>query len=271
MAVLQSARFFCRVIIRNRHLLLEMTRRDLFDRYAGQVLGGWWTFIHTGLLVGVYTLLFAGFLYPNLKAGTVLSASPTMFLLSGIMMWVGAAEVFIRSPGIIRDHAELSRQVVFPTEVLPVKITLSAMFTMSFGMTLIAAFGVVSGQTPLFALPLLVLATVLLTVFLIGVSLLFSALGIFLKDVRELMALYGRLGVYFAPIFYFKEWVPKSFVPLFYLNPITWYVETFQDALAFGGVRSPAVWIGAAVIAGVSCLLGATVFTRLKPQFGSFV
>ena len=40
-------------------LIRGMTKRELTDRYAGQVLGLAWVFAHPLVLMGVYVFLFA--------------------------------------------------------------------------------------------------------------------------------------------------------------------------------------------------------------------
>lgn len=271
MSFVSDASFFGRTVARNRFLLLEMSRRDLFDRYAGQALGGWWTLIHTVSLVGVYLLLFSVFFYPNAKTGGAAAVSPTIYILAGMLPWLWAAEVFIRAPGVIRDHSELTRQVVFPTEILPLKITLSAFFTTFIGLSLLVAYGLVSGTVHVLSLLLLLVALLILGVFLAGVALIASAVGVFLKDVKELMALYARVGVYAAPVFYFLEMLPERWRPVLYANPMTWFIELFHDSLAYGEVRHISVWIVASSMAVITCMVGAVLFARLKPQFGSFV
>uniref|UniRef100_A0A9E7ZKR5 ABC transporter permease n=1 Tax=Bosea sp. NBC_00436 TaxID=2969620 RepID=A0A9E7ZKR5_9HYPH len=271
MSFVSDAGFFGRTIARNRFLLWEMSRRDLFDRYAGQALGGWWTLIHTLSLVGVYLLLFSVFFYPNAKTGGATTVSPTMYILAGMLPWLWAAEVFIRAPGVIRDHAELTRQVVFPTEILPLKITISAFFTTFIGLSLLVIYGLSAGIIHTKSLILLSAALIILGCFLCGAALIASAIGVFLKDIKELMTLYARIGVYAAPVFYFVDMLPERWRSLLYINPMTWFIELFHDALAYGEIRHISVWIGASTMATIACMVGAVLFARLKPQFGSFV
>lgn len=113
-----------RRVYTHRRLLLEMTRRDLTDRYAGQVLGALWAVINPVLTISVFVVIF-GVIFRvkavSLGVGT-LPQDHTLYMLSGLIPWLVAADVIGRSPSLIVGQASLVKQVVFPLEVLPVKI-----------------------------------------------------------------------------------------------------------------------------------------------------
>ena len=46
------------IIIRNKNLLFEMTKRELTDRYAGQIFGLFWAVIHPIFLMGLFIFIF---------------------------------------------------------------------------------------------------------------------------------------------------------------------------------------------------------------------
>jgi lipopolysaccharide transport system permease protein len=52
---------------------------------------------------------------------------------------------------------------------------------------------------------------------------------------------------------------------------MTLYVECFHDAAYFGGIRDIGVWLAAVGESVATFFLGALIFNRLKPQFGSFL
>ena len=46
------------LLTRHRQLTWEMTRREISDRYAGQVLGAFWAIGHPLALMGIYLFIF---------------------------------------------------------------------------------------------------------------------------------------------------------------------------------------------------------------------
>lgn len=48
-----------RSIWRSRELIWQMTKRDVAGRYRGSVLGLFWSFFNSGLMLIVYTFIFS--------------------------------------------------------------------------------------------------------------------------------------------------------------------------------------------------------------------
>lgn len=265
-----STRFLFKSIFNHRRLLFEMTRRDVFDRYAGQVLGAIWAIIHPVMTILVFIFMFA--VVFRMKADTSLDipGDHTLFMISGLVPWLIIADVLGRSSGIVSNQASLVKQVVFPVEVLPLKMVLASLPTFVIGFAGLGIYALMTGRaTP--ALLLYPLAALPLYLFLLGVAFVLSAVGVFLRDIREIVQMYTLVGLYVAPVFYYMHWVPDRLKVLVYLNPITIYIESFHDAAYYGGIRSWMLWMAALSLGCAATWFGAMVFARLKPYFGSYL
>lgn len=261
-----------RVIARYRRLTFELARRDISDRYAGQVLGSVWALVHPVATISVFLFLF-GVVFATKAAaiGAHIPADNAVYLVSGIVTWLVAADVFARGPGIVTGQAALVKQVVFPLEVLPVKTVLATIPMMCIGLAGLMLYALVTFHTISLAYLLFPICFGLLYLFLFGVAFVLSAIGVFLADLKDMIQLFLLCGLYLAPVFYFMAWVPAKLRPLLYLNPMTLYVECFHDAAYFGGIREPGLWLAAAGESAAVFFVGALIFNRLKPQFGSFL
>lgn len=261
-----------RVVARYRRLTFELARRDISDRYAGQVLGSAWALIHPVATVAVFLFLFGVvFAAKAAGAGWHVPSDHAVYLVSGIVTWLVATDVLARGPAIVSGNAALVKQVVFPLEVLPVKTVLATLPVMAIGVVGLMLYTLVTFHTLGAGYLLLPLCLVLLYTFLFGVAFILSSLGVFLTDLKDVVQLYLLLGLYLAPVFYFMSWVPAKLRPILYLNPMTLYVECFHDAAYFGGVTDLRLWLAAAGVSALAFLLGTLIFNRLKPQFGSFL
>lgn len=265
-----ATKFIFTSLVKNRRLLLEMARRDVSDRYAGQILGTIWAVVHPLTAVAVYIFMFAVVFRVKADDTLAIPGDHTLYMLSGLIPWLVIADVLGRSSGIISNQASLVKQVVFPVEILPIKMVLASLPTFVIGLAALVIYAFVSGRTSP-ALLLYPLAAVPLYLFLCGVAFLFAAIGVFLKDVREIVQMYTLVGLYIAPIFYFMDWVPLKVRLLLYANPITTFIETFHDAAYYGGVRNWVLWCAAVLLGLASTWVGALVFSRLKPHFGSYL
>lgn len=270
MTTTAETRFLFGSIVKHRRLLFEMARRDVSDRYAGQVLGSVWAVIHPVMTIAVYIFMFAVVFRVKMDASLAIPGDHTLYMMSGLVPWLVMADVLGRSSTIVSSQASLVKQVVFPVEILPVKMVLASLPTFLIGFAGLAIYALaVDRASP--ALLLYPLAALPLYLFLLGVAFALAAVGIFLRDIREIVQMYTLIGIYVAPIFYFMDWVPERLRYLVYLNPVTIFVETFHDAAYYGGIRSWLLWLAAFGLGCAATWLGAMVFARLKPHFGSYL
>jgi lipopolysaccharide transport system permease protein len=63
--------------------------------------------------------------------------------------------------------------------------------------------------------------------------------------------------------------VPAAFNPLLWLNPFTYMVYCYQDALYFGRIAHPVSWVAFGVGSLFVFALGYRLFRRVKPYFGN--
>lgn len=69
---------------------------------------------------------------------------------------------------------------------------------------------------------------------LLGVMIFLAHLGVFIKDVKNMMQYVSRVLLYLSPVLFELSDVPKSLLPLLYLNPFTTFLESYRDILIYG-------------------------------------
>jgi lipopolysaccharide transport system permease protein len=246
-----------------------MAKRDVFERYAGQLLGGAWAIAHPLLLMSVYLFIF-GFVFRTRVGGTrELPLDYTAYVLSGLVPWLSIQEALNRASTAITGSASLVKQVVFPVEVLPVKSVVASLLPQAVSLTVLTAY-ILWSHGSLHATYALLPALVVMQVSqMIGLSLLLSAVGVYVRDLKDVVQFAMVVGIYLLPIFYLPAMVPSSFRPLLYLNPFSYLVWCYQDASYFGRFEHPWAWVVSAVLSGVVFSSGWFVFRRLRPTFGN--
>jgi ABC-type polysaccharide/polyol phosphate export permease len=133
-ALLQSLR-------RNRRLLKDLVSRDLRARYVGSSMGFFWSVIFPIINLFVYMFVFRLVLKTRWSDKQGLG-EVALLMLAGIMVWQAFAESTSRMTNSLPDNANLIQKVVFPSEILPVYLTLSALINMMIGLV-VAIGGVV--------------------------------------------------------------------------------------------------------------------------------
>jgi lipopolysaccharide transport system permease protein len=258
-----------RAMRKHRALLVEMTRRELTEQYAGQVLGPLWAIGHPLFQTGLFLFVFAYVLKTKIGGTYDLPLDYTTYLLSGLLPWLGFQQLMTRSCVALTMNSALVKQVVFPIEVLPLKSVFPSLVPELIGGCLLLAYVLVSHGMPpatYLLLPVLIAVQVMA---MIGVGFALAALGALLRDLKEIIQIVITAGIYVSPIFYLPDWVPAAFRPLLYLNPFSYMVWCFQDALYFGRIEHGWAWVifGAG---SAACLAGGyRLFRRLRPFFGN--
>lgn len=257
---------FAGIVSTHRRLLAALVRRDLRDRFSGQAFGLWWTLGHPLVLMALYAFLFA-YVFPARfaqQAGAV-DYAPSIF--AGLVCWLTAQEVLGRSPTVLQAHASLVKQIVFPTELLPVKSTLASSAAQLVTLTFAVAYAAWSGTLGPFALvlPLVVLCQLAA---MTGAAFLLSSLGAYFRDVKDVVQVLLTMGLFALPVLYNPHALPPTVSLVIAVNPLSYFVWCYQDALYFGAPAHPVAWVVAPLL-GIGLLtLGYTVFQRAKHGFG---
>ena len=258
-------------LYRHRHLAWELTKRDLVDRYTGQIGGTMWALVQPTVTIAVFILLFGSVFTPRVAVGAEAGGNQLLYLISGLVPWLALADALGRSPHIIVGNAPLVKQVSFPLVVLPIKSLLPSFIILPVGHGLLLAYTLATtGSLPASWL-LLPLCWAMLILTALGLAYCLSAIAVFFRDLGNILQLVLFLGLYISPIFYRLEAAPPALRLVMQLNPFTYIILCFQDATSYGGVQHPLAWGVAGVLTLLACLLGARVFSGLQRYFGSYL
>ena len=219
---------------RNRELIKASAKREVLGRYRGSVMGILWSFFNPLFMLAVYTFVFS--VVFNTRWGTS-GGSKTEFalvLFAGLIMFNLFSESINRAPGLILSNINYVKKVVFPLEILPAVTLLSALFhgMISFGVWLLA-YLVFFGTPPatILYMPLIISPFLF---FILGVSWVLASLGVFLRDVSQLIGIITTGLMFLSPIFYPATALPEAYRHWLYLNPLTPVIEQTRDALFWG-------------------------------------
>ncbi len=220
---------------RHRALVMRLTRREIAARYTGSLFGLAWTIVTPLVMLAIYTFIF-GVIFPVKwplpgEAGTGQFA---LILFIGMVLFQFFSECISRSPGLVLENVSYIKKVVFPLEILPWVAVLHAGFNtlVATGVLVVAYLGL-AGLPPLtaVAVPLTALPLLLIT---LGLTWILASLGVFLRDLRQLVALLTMGLMFLTPIFYPVSAVPPQYHWVLNLNPIAPVIENTRQALIFG-------------------------------------
>ena len=254
---------------RRGRLIYELTKREISERYSGQVFGALWTIGHPLLLTLVYIFLF-GFVFRARTGGTIdLPLDYTAYMLSGIIPWLAFQEVLGKASTVIIANANIVKQVIFPLEVLPVKSVLATVATELVFLFLLIIYTLITSQTLPWTYVFLPFLILFQTLGMIGMSYLFSSIGVYFRDLKDFVLVFLSIAFFILPILYLPESIPAAVRPVLYLNPLSYMIWCFQDILYFGQFAHPWAWAVFLLGSVFTFIFGFRVFRRLKTMFGN--
>jgi len=194
-----------------------------------------------------------------------------LYLAAALFPWLAFQESVLRIATCLVDNSVLVKRVVFPIEVLPVQIAVTALVHQLIALVLLLGLMVALGVSPhlsILALPLLVVLQLLLT---IGIGWTVAALHVYFRDTAQLLGVLFPMWFYLTPIIYPTQLVPAGLRPILALNPLSALVEAYRDVLLHGVVPFGAreLWLAAVSLGALA--LGAVVFTRARRDFADLV
>ncbi len=219
----------------HRYLIWNLTCREVLGRYKGSLLGVLWSFVTPVMLLLIYTFVFRTVfnatwnnLYTN-SAGNF-----ALILFIGIIIFSLFSESVNKAPSLITSNINFVKKIVFPLEVLPV-VTIGASMFHAFISILVWFVGyiVIYGVPPVTAL-LLPLIVAPLIFFTLGVNWLLASLGVYLRDVSQVIGVGCQALMFMSPIFYPVSALPEKYQWIIKLNPLTVVIEQGRDCLLLG-------------------------------------
>lgn len=252
---------------RHRHLVASLTWREVQGRYRGSAGGLLWSLITPILMLSVYTAVFSGIFQArwSQEASTPLDYALQLFV--GLIVHGLAAECLTRSPGLMLANVSYVKRVVFPLETLPVVTLLSSLFHALISLVVLLVFFMLVKQsipTQVWWLPLVWLPYLAM---LAGASWFLAGLGVYLRDIHQLMGLVTLLLMFLSPVFYPASALPPTLQGFFQLNPLTIIIEQSRNVL-LNNTPPDLIALGIySAVAAVVAITGYRLFHKMKKGF----
>lgn len=256
------------LLLKHRSLTWAMARRDITDRYTGQVIGTLWGIGHPLLLIAVYVLVFSYIFKIKLESNN--PRDYTTFIISGLLPWMLIQDVMNKGASVITQNSSLVKQIVFPIEILPIKTVLSALLSFCIGSVVLVSYGAIK-WTLSSTLLLLPIALILLIAMLTGLCMFLAVAGAYLRDVKDIVSVISMLGYYVHPIVFSEERAPTWLRLLLPISPFSHVVWCFQDIYYYGAIEHPWSWPIYAAWSIGSLVLGFRFFEHFKPSLGNLL
>lgn len=259
--------FALNTLWQQRDLLTSLAWRDIASRYKGSTIGLLWALITPLLMLGIYTAVFSGIFQARWgQTGGPVEYAQQLFV--GLTVHGLAAECLNRTPSLMLSNASYVKRVVFPLHLLPLVTLSTAFFHFLISLSVLLAFyAIVNHSLPVMGLlytPIILLPYI---IWLLGISFLLSGLGVYFRDINQVMGLITTILLFLSPVFYPASMLPEHLQGIFMFNPLTLVIEQLRAVLLDGGVPD---W-GALGLYSIGALLmaalGAWGFKKMRGGF----
>ena len=250
-----------REIFNYRDMIFSLVRRELRGRYQKSVLGMLWTLLNPLAQIAVYTFVFTVIFPNNLE-------NYYIYLTAGLVPWTFFNESLSQGTGSIVANADMTKKIYFPREVLTISSVAAKFVNLMLAFLIVFAFILFSGIgidfRVIWLLPVVMIAEFLTA---LGLTLLFSAVTVYLRDMEYIVGVFLMAWIWATPIMYTVDNLPPAIYHLLLVNPMTPIVMIYHDLLYYQSFPSVPMLL-AVVIEGIALtVLGEAVFVKLEGNF----
>jgi lipopolysaccharide transport system permease protein len=256
---------------RYRHLIAQLTWREVAGRYKGTHLGVLWSLVNPLLLLGVFLLVFGLIFEGKFNRGIgETRIDYALGLFCGLAVFNFVAEIISRSPSLLLTNANYVTKVVFPVEVLGLSMVAGAFVHLLLNLSILLVgcwifHGGLPATTPAALCLLLPLGLLGL-----GVAWLLSALGVFVRDISAVLETGIQVLMYGSAIFYSPDLIPKrlGWVQLLIrFNPVAQVINETRRAIVFGFPLDFDRCLYVFLVGFLAAFAGLAFFLRSKQAF----
>ncbi|MFO1149365.1 MAG: ABC transporter permease [Alsobacter sp.] len=252
------------LIARHRSILATTTMIELRSTYAGSVLGMAWVVIAPLLLLAIYSLTYT--LIFQIRLPGLTTTDYVMHVSAGLIAFLAFAGALASGSTSVVRNKQILTSTVFPPELLPVRSVLVTLPPLLVGGLVIALGALAYGSTgwAVLALPAVVVLQVMFTC---GIVWVLALVTLVLRDVQHIIQYVVIILLIVTPIGYVLDMVPGRLILLTYLNPLAYFVLSYQEILVRGAL--PGFWPAAAMVLAsiVSFCGGHWIFQKAKLAF----
>lgn len=205
-------------------LIHTLTYAQLKSRYRKTFAGFLWVLINPLLTFGVQALIFKHVLKVNTE-------NYYLFLLAGLVPWIFITSTLSMTVGVfVTSRPTLMAFKIDPWIFLVSQLLDNFINYIAAYLILILVVDKSIFLNP-WVIPLMLLATVVLILFIFFLSFLLATLNVFFRDTQFILSFVLSLAYFVTPIFYQKDLLPLEIQKWVEFNPFYIFIKPFQNIL----------------------------------------
>lgn len=234
-----------RDVYKHKDLIYHLTLSDFKSNAARTYMGFLWWVLDPILYMGIFYLLVQVILQ---RGGPDYS----VYLFTGLIPLKWATACLVDSTNAIASNSRIIQQVYVPKIVFITVRLLVNTFKFLVSVLVLLLFLYFYGielSANVFYLPFVILIN---GIFLLGIMPFLAHVGVFIKDVKNLMQYVSRILLYLSPVMFHLDKVPENLRSWLYLNPLTSLLSSYRNVLLY---QKAPEWIPLIILLIISVLI----------------
>ena len=262
-------------------LTLRLTQRSVSSEFKGTALGRLWSFINPLATIAIFALIFGVVFRNGVPPGRNSGINSfALWIGIGVLSWTFFSSGIMASMNALVNNAGLLTKVYFPRQVLIYSAVLSLAVDFAFELLVLVIIAMILGGPGVLAMiPALLVVTVLVGMFAVGLGLMLSIATVYFRDLGHLWQIFNQMWMYASGVvfpltmvnkvqndLFDKGWQvnggPIPLTTILRLNPAETYLEAFRSCLYDFALPSQPVFLACLAWAIVMLTLGLVFFRR---------
>ena len=244
----------------------RFSKREFASKYSENILGYVWIVLNPVFMMLLYVAVF-GYIFQGSfnEDGNHLEYGVGIFI--GLTLYGFIGEALALGPNLVLSKSNIVQKVHFPLEIIPITALFNIIYKCAITILISILAVIIYRQEFTYYIFLLPIFLAPIIFFALGILALLSSIGVYFRDIENIIALLNR-GLFFgSAIFYPLDHLPEEFRKYIYLNPIAVIIDLTRN-LVLWDILPDFSTISVLYLSSVaSCILSLIVFKSVKSGF----